>query len=280
MTYRIYADEAGTHDQDWLIIGMLFVPNHGALHSALCEAKDKFSYFNTSPKRNAKYKETHLAEFRSPRDLDVAKSWIDIFASHSCYYRSIVIDWRIWNGKHFGDAFQPDALKRRKAYKKWAEMLLQPELSGKSGRPMITNADFYLDRLNIMYGYDVVSHLRSRFTINYKGENPYIKSFQHTESWKDANQCLQLCDVLTGCLYQELNPSTKAVKLAARAHLAETLKAFGVARMAPGFWKQYDPSTLGQHLEKYSAWFWKPKTASELKRRMRDGKKNRGRKDP
>jgi hypothetical protein len=107
---------------------MLFVPEHGALHSELCDAKNRHSYFNQSPKHSAKYKETHLADFRSPRDVVVGKEWIDLFIKHSCYYRSIVIDWSIWDGKYFGDPFEAEALKKRRAYKKWAEMLLHPEL--------------------------------------------------------------------------------------------------------------------------------------------------------
>ncbi len=271
--YRIYADESGTQDPKWLIIGMLFVPNHGPLHSELCKAKDDIGYFNTSPKKSAKYKEVHLTEFRSPRDVEIGKVWVDIFMRHNCYYRSIVIDWSIWNGKHFGDPFEPDALKRRRAYKKWAEMLLYPELKGCEGGPQIRNARFFLDRLRIMYGYDVVSHLRARFTENYVGQNPYIAEFQHTDSWKDANQCLQLCDLLTGCLYQQLNPSKKEAKIAVRDYLAQSLQPHGVKRMDPGFWRQFHPSTINQHLEKYSAWFWRPKTASELKKKPPPRKK-------
>lgn len=276
MAYRIYADESGTHDQDWLIIGMLFVPNHGSLHADLCRAKDELGYLNTSPKKSSRYKEVHLTEFRSPKDLAVAKRWIDIFAHHNCYYRGIVIDWRTWDGKHFGDAFEPDALKKRRAYKKWAEMLLRPELKGEAGRPAIANASFYLDKLRIMYGYDVVEHLRSCFTRDYEGRNPYVADFQHTDSWKDANQCLQLCDLLTGCLYQELNPSRKDVKLATRDYLAQAIRAFGVARLAPGFWRQFEPSTMHRHLEKYSAWFWKPKSPSERKRLTKKRRKGSG----
>ncbi|MGO9814692.1 MAG: DUF3800 domain-containing protein [Isosphaeraceae bacterium] len=258
MPFRIYADESGTHDQQWLIIGMLFVPNHGPLHADLCKAKDDQGYFNTSPKRSARYKEVHLAEFRSKRDVEIGKRWVDLFITHDCYYRSVVFEWAKWDGKHFGDPFEPDALKKRRAYKKWAEMLLHLELKGKGGRPPILNASFYLDRLRIMYGYDVVDHLRSRFTRNYVGDSPHIGDFQHTDSWKDANQCLQLCDLLTGCLYQELSPSKKPEKLEVRDYLAESLKPLGVKRLAPGFWKQFDPSTLNQHLNKFSAWFWRP----------------------
>ena len=277
MPYRIYADESGTHGPNWLIIGMLFVPNHGSLHSALCAVKDAIGYLNTSPKKSARYKEVHLTEFRSERDVVIGKKWIDVFINHNCYFRSIVIDWTTWDGSYFGDPFEPDALKRRRAYKKWAEMLLHPELKGANGRQPILNALFYLDRLRILYGYDVVSHLKARFTENYEGSNPYIADFQHTDSWKDANQCLQLCDLLTGCLYQQLNPSTKTVKLAVRDYLAESLQPFGVKRMAPEFWKQYHPSTMTQFLEKYSAWFWKPKTPSERRKsRLKNRRKKRG----
>jgi hypothetical protein len=50
MPYRIYADESGTHAMEWLVLGMLFVPDHGPLHAALCDVKDKAGYFNTSRK--------------------------------------------------------------------------------------------------------------------------------------------------------------------------------------------------------------------------------------
>ena len=211
-SFRIYADESGTHSDQWLIIGMLFVPDHGPLHAALCKAKQDVGYFNRSPKKSARYKETHLSAFKSCRDVEVGKKWIELFIAHSCYYRSVVIDWSTWVPRYFGDPFEPESLKKRRAYKKWAEMLLQPELKLPDGTPRLCRAAFYLDKLRILYGYDVLDHLRSRFTADYHGASPYIELFQHTDSWKDANQCLQLCDLLTGCLYQSLVPAGRAEK--------------------------------------------------------------------
>lgn len=258
MAFRIYVDESGTHADAWFMIGMLFVPSHGALHAALCDVKDRRQYFNRSPKFTAKYKETHLSQFRSPRDAAVAQDWIDEFVAHDCYYRAIVIDWSIWDGSYFGTPFEPRALQERRAYKKWAEMLLHPELKGlHSGRPIV-QAELYLDRLRILYGYDVLDHLRERFTSNYLGATPHIQSFQHADSRRDANQCLQLCDLLTGCLYQSLVPSAKLEKQAPLLHLSQKLLAFNVLRMSPQFWKQYDPRTLNKHFPKFSAWFWRP----------------------
>ena len=137
-------------------------------------------------------------------------------------------------------------------------MLLQGELRDAEGRARILNATFYLDELRIMYGYDVVDSLKDRFTRNYEGQNPYIAEFKHADSKKDANQCLQLCDLLTGCLYQSLVPAAKEAKTAVRNHLELSLKPLGVKQMSPGFWRQYDPSTLTRHFEKFSAWFWRP----------------------
>lgn len=46
VAYRIYIDESGTHEgSDWLLIGMLFVPQHAELHKALCAAKESEGVF-------------------------------------------------------------------------------------------------------------------------------------------------------------------------------------------------------------------------------------------
>jgi hypothetical protein len=249
---RIYIDEAGTHGWDWLIIGMLFVNNHAALHSDLVKIKNEEEYFNRSPKRSSKYKETHLNEFRNRRDASVAMRWIDSFLAHDCYFRSIVIDWKIWQGKYFGGPFEPEALKRRRAYKKWAEMLLHPEAR------RFVGAKLYLDRLRITYGYDVLDHLRARFTGRYEGNDPWISSFQATRSWLDANQCLQLCDLIVGCIWQQLMPSTNEHKLTTRDYLYNSLAHVGVAGRGPRFWKGYSKHTLTDHFPKYSEWYWRP----------------------
>ncbi|MBN2021755.1 MAG: DUF3800 domain-containing protein [Pirellulales bacterium] len=257
-TFRIYADESGTHGNEWLIIGMLFVPDHGALHAALCKAKEEAGYFNRSPKKSARYKEIHLSGFKSRYDVDVGKKWIDLFVAQSCYYRCVVIDWSLWEPKYFGDPFEPEALKKRRAYKKWAEMLIQPELKLTDGTSRFHNATFYLDKLRMLYGYDALDHLRERFTAHYRGSSPFIERFQHTDSWKDANQCLQLCDLLTGCLYQSLVPAGSPEKMAMRTHLDETLQRLGIQKNAPSFWRQYAQNTLTKHFPKFSAWFWRP----------------------
>ena len=248
---------------------MLFVPDHGALHSALCRAKEEQRYFNRSPKRRARYKELHLTEFRSQRDVNVAKAWIDCFIAQSCYYRSVIVDWSNWDSSYFGSPFEPEALKRRKAYKKWAEMLLHPELKEPTlGKP-IYHARLLLDKLRVMYGYDVLDHLRCRFTENYCGESPFVETFEHTDSWRDANQCLQLCDTLTGGLYQSLVPAQKSVKIAVRDYLAAALRPFNVREFSPGVWRGYDKSSLRKHFPKFSAWFWKPPTRKERRKRRR-----------
>ena len=250
---RIYADESGTHGDDWLVIGMLFVPDHGSVHSELCELKDKASYLNRG-RRRAQYKEIHFADLKSGRDAKVSEAWIDQFLLSTSVFRSVVIDWSVFDARHFGGPFEPEALKKRRAYKKWAELLLQPELVN------FTSARFYLDRLRIMYGYEVIQHLKDRFQRNEHGEDlrrPRITEFQAAESWKDANQCLQLCDLLVGCVYQSLVPSTNPVKLRVMNYLYKELEAHGVKARGPGYWRGYG-SNVRKHFPKFSEWFWKP----------------------
>ncbi len=250
---RIYADESGTHGGRWLIIGMLFVPDHGTLHSDLCAVKERAQYFDHGPRR-ARYKETHFAKLRSPRDTEVAEAWIDRFLASGSFFRSVVIDWSIYEGRYFGDPFEPDALKMRRAYKKWAEMLLQPEVRA------LRDARFYLDKLKILYDYDVIRSLKERFQHDERGEvrsRPRIIEFQATESWKDANQCLQLSDLLTGCVHQSLVPSTKLAKLRVTNYLYQRLQAHGVNGRTPGYWRGFG-SHVRKHFPRFSEWFWKP----------------------
>jgi len=252
---RIYIDESGTHDEKWLVIGMLFVPDHGQTHSALCKVKEDVKYFNMSPKHpSARYKETHLNDFRSPRDVVVGRQWVDTFIAHKCYFRSVVIDWSMWDGKYFGHWYEQDSLKKRRAYKKWAEMLLSPEVS----QGNIGNADVYLDRLVAIAKYDVLEHLKERFATKRLEGNPCIKTYQHTDSWPDANQCLQLCDLLTGCLYQHLVPAKSEEKTDMRLYLETALRPVGVKNMSASFWKGFTGLSLLRHLPKFSAWFWRP----------------------
>lgn len=251
---------------------MLFVPDHGKVHSDLLKAKRDLGYFNESPKRNAVYKESHLTEFKSQRDVDVAQAWLDLFMKHTCYFRAVLIDWAIWDGSHFGNPFEPDALKRRRAYKKWAEMLLHAELKEPATGGQIKDAELYLDRLRIMYGYDVLDHLQDRFQKpNYLGSKYWITKFQHTDSWRDANQCLQLSDLLTGSLYQALVPAKNTHKLATRDYLAELLEPQGVKDLGAKFWRGYDQKTLSKHFPKYSVWFWRPEPSKKDRKGFRAG---------
>jgi hypothetical protein len=250
---RIYADEAGTHGGDWLVIGMLFVPDHGQLHSDLCAVKEKAGYFNTGP-RKARYKEIHFAELKSRRDAEVSEAWINCFLASGSVFRSVVVEWSIFEGRYFGGPFEPEALKKRRAYKKWAEMLLQPEVGA------LRDARFYLDKLRILYGYDVIRSLKERFQYDEHGEvlsRPRIREFQATESWKDANQCLQLSDLLTGSVYQSLAPSTNPVKLRVMNDMYKKLEAHGVKAKTPGYWRGFG-SSVRKHFPKFSEWFWKP----------------------
>ena len=259
--YRIYVDESGTHGSPWMVIGALFVPNHGLLHSDLMKVKEDFAYFNKSPKKNARYKETHLSQFKSLLDTQIALQWFSKFVSSSAFFRSIVIDWSIWDGRFFGSAFEADALKKRRAYKKWLELLLQPELlSPLQGTEQIAMADLYLDRLRVVGGYDVLPELKDRFTRSYEGARPFIANFHYMDSWKDAAQCLQLCDLLNGCVYQGLMPAS-GHKIATRDNLIDALRPFNVKSLSPSFWKGYARNTLRDHFPKFSVWFWQPDPA-------------------
>jgi Protein of unknown function (DUF3800) len=272
LAYRIYIDESGTHrGSEWLLIGMLFVPRHAELHKALCVVKDREEYLNNSPKRNARYKAIHFKDVGSPRDVRVCKGWIDAFLAHPAFFRALAFDWTMWDGRYFGDAFDSDALKKRRAYKKWCELLLQPELSDPPDGMKIVNAELFLDRLRIAYEYDVIDVLAERFAPSdgYLGETPYIARLEHAASWRDSHQCLQLADMLLGALKEAFCPTHGKHKREVSDYLADKLAEHGVARLDPGFWKQYHPISLRERLPKLSAWCWQPERKRNRARKRR-----------
>jgi hypothetical protein len=146
---RIVLDESGTHSEEFLVIGILVIPNPEQLIQKLSSIKEKYSYYNTG-KNNARYKKIHYKEILTARDRDVAKEWIDEFTKYQCWYRCIVIDWSIWDPSHFGGPFESAELKKRRAYKKWAEMLIHPEVRTQTG------VWLKLDNLTACHKYEVI----------------------------------------------------------------------------------------------------------------------------
>ena len=249
---RFYIDEAGTHGGRWLVIGLLVVPDHPTLHNALVRVKTEAAYFDTAPKPRSKFRELHLAKFHRASDLDMAKQWVEVFLAHNCYFRCIVIDWDIWDGRHFGSPFEHDSLKKRRAYKKWLEMLLLPEAKKHKG------ADLFLDKLIICHGYEILKELEMTHARGEYG-SVWLNSYKHADSAKDANQALQLCDLLTGCVYQSLVPAVKnAYKTGARDHLYKKLESVGVKSSNPSYWRGFHRSSLVSLFPKFSEWFWAP----------------------
>ncbi len=255
---HIYVDEAGTHDDaPWLVIGMLFVRKHGRLHSALLKAQEDIQHYNTKPNRSVKYAEFSLKDCRGPgKRVEVGKRFAEVFLTNDCYFRSIVFDWSIWNSSKFGDPFETQAQKKRRAYKKWCELLIHHE------RYNLCNTDLYLDELKIVSGYDVLDHLKMRFTENYEGGKPWIRRFVHAKSWHDEQQCLQLCDLLTGGIYRRLVGETSSGGKIVVEHLAAALSNYpGPKPIRLGqasYWKMFHKRTLTDHFPKFSQWHWLP----------------------
>lgn len=164
-----------------------------------------------------------------------------------------------WDGRHFGSAFESEALERTRAYKKWTEMLLHWEPKHPTTCERITGAKLMLDRLKITQGFDVLEWLQDRFVRDsYCGSTPWIEEFQYTDSWHDANQCLQLCDLLTGAVYQALVPSEREVKVRARETVETALRTVGVKELAARYWKGFANASLAKHFPKFSVWHWRP----------------------
>lgn len=267
-------DESYDRHGKFLLIGALFVPQDASLNPPIHEIKERERYF-ARPERRDTWKEFSFKAAKHPRDIRVGKSMLDLFHDHDCWMRVIVIDWSIFDPSYFGNPFEDDSVRERKAYKKWAELLLQPELRERPG------GDLFMDRLARINGYDVASHLWDRFVSDpeTEGRQPRLARLQMVRSHSDEHQGLQLCDLLIGSVTHALVPGSGGNickrKCEVTDYALERLRPLGVESFEPRFWRQYSKTTLREHQSKFSLWYWQPD--EQLARERRKKKLRRGR---
>ena len=115
----IYFDESYDNDHHYLLYGALFVPPTSSLHQRIDESRRKHDF-----DREIKYNRC-----KNPSTLRVYKNVIDAFVEDDAYFRCVVVDQYGFDYSRFGRIDETLALKKARAYKKFAEMLLEPNVS-------------------------------------------------------------------------------------------------------------------------------------------------------
>ena len=136
----------------------------------------------------------------------------------------------------------------KRAYKKFAELLLVRNLDG------IENAVFLADRLTRCNGDEFLERIRERF--NPPGRVPTFRHLDEVDSSIEEYQSVQICDLLLGCVLNNLKPPPNRFKNEIREYLCSTLN---IQNFLLSTWKDVPLAIARKPSTKFNVWFWSAK---------------------
>lgn len=235
----VYFDESYDNARDYLLYGALFVPSDSRLHRRFLDLRHE-----TGVTKEIKY-----TDCRNLATLAFCRRLVDVFIEDTAYFRCVVVEQHGFDYSGFGGASEPEAMKKARAYKKFAEMLLAPNVD------RIHDAVFLADRLTRCAGDQFLERIRERFN-RPRGR----RTFRHcaeVDSKLEQYQVLQVCDLLLGCVLNNLKPAKKATKNEIRRFLCERL---GVKDFLYTTWKDVSLRRVKHGCPKFNVWYWSAKT--------------------
>lgn len=246
----IYFDESYDLDRTYLLLGALFNPHPRFLHNEFVRSKQSLNYKT----KTGSLKELKYAEITSRKDLIMAKEAIDIFMKSTSWFRCIVIEESLVDLDWFGDSEEEEKIKRARMYKKFAERLIGQNCED------IYNGTMLTDHLTRCRGDLFLEKMREEFCQPYKRHSdgkavPTLKYIDEVHSHMYQYQVLQICDVMLGCVLNNLLPTRQLNKNEARLHL---VGALGVPDLLPTFWKQIRKTEIETRSPKFNIWYWRP----------------------
>ena len=234
----VYFDESYDNAHMFLLYGALFIPPSSKLHQRFDRVREETEFRG----------EVKYTKCRNQRALTVCKKVIDAFVDDTAYFRCAVVEQRALDYSQFGRIDEPDAIKRARAYKKFAEMLLHPFVED------VRDGVFLADRMTRCDGDDFLERIQERFNPD-EGK----RAFRHLEevaSHRVEYQCLQVCDLLLGCVLNNHCPPGNRYKTEIREHLCGRLQKPSLLLSS---WKGVPWHDVKAASTKFHVWHWTPK---------------------
>lgn len=141
-------------------------------------------------------------------------------------------------------------MKKAKAYKKFAELLLDANTSA------IRNAVLLTDRLTRCRGDLFVPLMKERFGIRTTtGESqPVFRHIHEVDTALEQYHVGQIGDILQGVILNELFPTIIQYKCKLREYVKEKLELPSLAR---SYWEPLSKWEQDQKHPKYQIWYWR-----------------------
>ncbi len=234
----VYFDESYDNRHDYLLYGALFVPRSSTLHQRIARVR-----------REARFTgEIKYQKCKNVRSLNVYKRVVDAFMDDTAYFRCVVVDQHGFDFSAFGRRDESLAIKQARAYKKFAEMLLAPHVE------TLRDAVFLADAMTRCRGDEFLERMRERF--NPVGGKRTFRHLAEVRSELEEHQRLQVCDLLLGCVLNNLKPTEKQCKNRIREYLCEQL---AIPNFLLTTWRDIPLAEAQKTSAKFNVWYWQVK---------------------
>ncbi|MFQ5777368.1 MAG: DUF3800 domain-containing protein [Terriglobia bacterium] len=269
----IYLDESYDHTGVYFLLGALFILDHDQFLKAYLDLKR----MERLVREDGTLRELKYTKIRYPKYERVATKALELFTQHRCYFRCVVIPLGQFDLNFYGSTFELPKIKRARAYKKFAEMLVE------YNTPRIARAVLFADNMTrckgeLTRGDEFVEKMKDRFcyTVYDHDLTPYppkLRHVQEVDSQQDQYGLLQLCDVILGCTLNGILDRIPSKRGRFKFNVRKTFQEMmGIKSFKKQDWQPLLGDWAAQYREqpsmeeysrdpawKYRIWFWSPR---------------------
>jgi len=232
----IYLDETYDHNHTWLLLGALFNPTH---HKFYRQTKGILAR-NAYVLPDGRFKEIKYTRCQFSKAFRIYKEVIDAFMESDSHFSCIAIKTDgSFDLERYGRPDEPAKLKKERAYRSLTEELLRRNLAHMS------NAILFLDKMTRCEPETFMEILKRNFSTvgvgySHDSTHPKIRHIQDVVSGAEGYELMGVCDLLQGCILNNLLPIQTAGKKKGalyknkiREYLVSKL---GVKNLLPEIW--------------------------------------------
>jgi hypothetical protein len=269
----IYLDESYDWQGVYFLLGALFVLED---HDIFLESFNSLKRVESFERADGTLRELKYAKILHGKLERTAVKAIQTFKAHNCYFRAVIVPQAQFDLKYFGKPYELDKIKRARAYKKFAEMLIE------YNTPELTNGILFADDLSrckgaLGRGDEFVEVMRERFQHavydhDLNATPPKLKHISQVRSADDNYGLLQICDVLLGSTLNGILKLAKGPRMVHKNRVTEKMKEIlELPSLQKEYWqpltklyaKEYRHKiSITDYVKathyKYRLWFWKP----------------------
>ncbi|MGA7915117.1 MAG: DUF3800 domain-containing protein [Candidatus Acidiferrales bacterium] len=221
----IYLDETYDYRGVYFILGALFVLQD---HDIFLDSFNSLKREENFSRPDGTLRELKYVKIKHGKYEKAAVKAIQAFKAHNCYFRAVIVPLAQFDLRYFGKSYELEKIKRARAYKKFAEMLIE------YNTPEVSQGVLFADNLTrckgaLGCGDEFVEVMRERFqNVIYDHDldatPANLKHVQEVPSDDDRYALLQVCDVLLGSTLNGILKTFKGPRMVHKNRVTEKMK--------------------------------------------------------